>query len=60
LAALIHDKYLTLRLLALFRDNPILFMRCNRDGTENPLGKYWGARNEPASPKATDPETRFD
>lgn len=40
----IEDKYLSPTLREFFRDNPGLFMRCDRDGKENPQGEFWRAR----------------
>lgn len=54
-----ESKYLSPALHEFFRNNPDLFMRCDRDGKENPQGDFWRAReakrsSAPNRPNAVD------
>jgi hypothetical protein len=45
---MMETKYLAAALLEFFERSPDLFVRCDRDGKENPEGEFWRTR-EPMS-----------
>jgi hypothetical protein len=43
-----EQKYLSPGLVEFFKNSPNLFVRCDRDGKENPQGEFWRACDEPS------------
>jgi len=41
MSLMMETKYLAAALLEFFERSPDLFVRCDRDGKENPEGEFW-------------------
>jgi hypothetical protein len=44
----VAHKHSSPSLIKLFESNPELFVRCDRDGRENPNGGFWFLRDDAA------------